>query len=143
MLTKRAILRDALLTLLREHEADGTLPTSNRFLFYELVQRGIISKEKTGARRPNQDANDALTSLREDGEIPWDWIVDETRSIDSYTGYRTIREGTLRLLSVIELDPWQREEPLILTESHSLAGVLRSLASEYRIRLCSSQTARP
>jgi hypothetical protein len=134
--TKRAILRDALLVLLHEHEADGALPTSNRFLFYELVQRGIISKEKTGARRPDQYANEALASLREDGEIPWDWIVDETRSIDSYTGYQTIREGTLRLLSVIELDPWQGEEPLVLTESRSLAGVLRGLASEYRIRLC-------
>lgn len=33
------------------HERDGTLPTSARFLFYELVQLGVVSKTATGARR--------------------------------------------------------------------------------------------
>jgi hypothetical protein len=36
--------RTILLALLEEHERDGALPTSARFLYYELVQRGQLSK---------------------------------------------------------------------------------------------------
>jgi hypothetical protein len=127
-------LREALLALLAEHERDGALPTSGRFLFYELVARGIISKEKTGARRPDQDMTEALTQLRENGEIPWDWIVYETRNLESYIGSPTISEGVLDRLPYIRLDPWHGEAPLILTESRSLAGCLRPLVREYAIR---------
>jgi hypothetical protein len=131
------MLRDCLLQLLGEHEADGMLPTSARFLFYELVGRGIISKERKpgGGRRPDPDMNDALTDLREDGQIPWDWIVDETRSLESYIGSTSIKERLIALLPVIRLDPWNGDQPLILTESRSLAGVLRGLSIDYCVRI--------
>jgi hypothetical protein len=124
--------------LLQEHHRDGALPTNARFLFYELVARGIISKEKSGARRPDQDMNDALTDLRENGDIPWDWITDETRSLENYSGVTTITDGVLRRLPYIELDPWNGDVPLILCESRSLAGCLRSVAIKYAIRIAST-----
>jgi hypothetical protein len=102
-------------------------------LFYELVARGIISKEKTGARRPDQDMTEALTQLRENGDIPWNWIVDETRNLKDYSGSSTIAQGVLDRLPYIKLDPWHGNVPLILTESRSLAGCLYSVASEYGI----------
>jgi hypothetical protein len=118
--------------LLQEHERDDALPTSARFLFYELVQRGVISKErKTAGRRPDQDMSDALTQLRERGDVPWDWIVDETRSLDDFTGAPTLRQWMLDVLPAARLDPWADDPPLILTESRSLAGVLRALVREY------------
>jgi hypothetical protein len=132
------MLRNCLLQLLGEHEADGMLPTSARFLFYELVQRGIISKERRGARRPDQDMSDALTDLREKGQIPWDWIVDETRALDSYAGSVSIKERLLNLLSVVRIDPWAGDIPLILTESRSLAGVLRNLIIDYCAQIAST-----
>jgi hypothetical protein len=94
-MTKIGMLRSVLLELLAEHQNDDMIPTSGRFILYELVQRGIISKERKpgGGRRPDQDMNDALTDLRESGQIPWNWIVDETRSLESYTGYNSVREG--------------------------------------------------
>ena len=51
--SKIGALRDLLFDLLQEHQRDGTIPTNARFLYYELVQRGQLSKEKTGARRPD------------------------------------------------------------------------------------------
>jgi hypothetical protein len=112
-MSKAERLRAALRELLAEHQRDGALPTSNRFLFYELVGRGIIPKEKPlgQARRPDQDANEALTALRESGEIPWDWIVDETRSLDDFSGSATIQDGVLSLLDGIQLDPRQGDVP--------------------------------
>jgi hypothetical protein len=93
MTSKIGALRELLLGLLREHESDGAIPTSARFLYYELVQRGQLSKERTGARRPDQNLHDALTDLREDGRVPWDWIADETRSLEDYTGSPIVRQG--------------------------------------------------
>jgi hypothetical protein len=138
VLSKIGALRSLVLDLLREHEADGALPTSARFLYYELVQRGHLSKQQTGVRRPDQNLHDALTDLRESGQVPWDWIVDESRSLDDYTGYASILEGVLALLKVIKLDPWRGKPPMILTESRSLAGVLRSLVSDYAARIAST-----
>ena len=76
---------------------------------------------------------EALTQLRENGDIPWNWIVDETRSLKDYSGPSTITEGVLDRLPFIKLDPWHGDVPLILTESRSLAGCLYSVASEYGI----------
>src|SRR6516162_10512928 len=135
---KIGALRELLFDLLQEHNADGTIPTNARFLYYELVQRGDLSKERTGARRPDQNLHDALTDIREDGRVPWDWIVDETRSLDDYTGYPSIKEGVLAQLPYIALDPWRGRAPMILTESRSLAGVLRDVVAEYRARIAST-----
>jgi hypothetical protein len=134
-MSKIETLRQALLELLREHERDGTLPTNARFLFYELVARGIVSKERTGSRRPDQDMNDALTDLRESGQIPWDWIVDETRSLEDYSGYSSVEAGMLEQLQRVCLDPWRGQTVLVLTESRSLAGVLRETAFHYRVHI--------
>jgi len=138
-------LQRILLRLLREHERDGALPTNGRFLFYELVGLKVVSKEqKQGrGRRNDQDMHDALTHLRDKGIVPWDWIVDETRSLDDYTGSSSIRDGAVAMVRHMRLCPWRGRAPLILTESRSLSGVLRDLADEYAVRISATngQTA--
>src|SRR5262249_26495435 len=136
--SKIGTLRELLFNLLQEHERDSTIPTNARFLFYELVQRGQLSKEKTGARCPDQNLHDALTDLREDGRIPWDWIVDETRSLDDSTGNPTIRGGVPSHPPYTGLAPWRGRPPMNLTESRSLAGVLRDVVAECRARIAST-----
>jgi hypothetical protein len=130
MTSKAAALRQALLALLARHAAEGMLPTSARFIFYELVQAGVIPKHASGARRADQNMIDALTILRERGEVPWGWIVDEARSLTDLTGYASIADGVGSYLNVIRLDPWGDSAPLILAESRSLTGVLRGLVDE-------------
>jgi hypothetical protein len=138
--TRAAYIRRRLMTLYNEHLADKMIPTSNRFLVYELVQKGVIDKKPTGIlkpgakmqRRTDQEVIDALTWLREHDQIPWSAIVDETRSYDDFTGWRSIAEGLDRYLEVLRLDPWNgKPPPLTLTESRSLAGVLRVLVRKY------------
>jgi hypothetical protein len=86
---------------------------------------------------------DALTDLRKRGEIPWDAIIDETRSLDDFTGYPTIADGLAAYVNAIRIDPWNRAAPLILTESRSLAGVLRALTRKYAVMIAptNGQTA--
>jgi hypothetical protein len=137
-MSKIETLRNLLIALLHKHKQEGMIPTSHRFLYYELVQSGQVSKERTGKRRPDQDTIEALKDIRDDGRIPWEWIVDETRSVEDYTGYPSVKEGVLAKLPYIRIDPWRDHVPLILTESRSLAGVLRGIVSEYCARIAST-----
>jgi hypothetical protein len=135
MTSKVEALRQALRRLYAEHLADGMLPTSARFLFYELVANGVIAKHPAGKRRADQDMIDALTDLRDNGAIPWDAIIDETRLLDDFTGYPTIADGLKAYINVIRVDPWNGAVPLILTESRSLAGVPRARTRDYAVMI--------
>lgn len=138
--TKIGALRKVVFDLLEEHEAAGAdgLPTNARFLFYELVQRGVLQKQdpdKKGGRRTDSDLHVALTDLREDGIISWDWIIDETRSLEDYTGWSSIKVAAVSRAEYARLDPWQDHAPLILTESRAVAGALRKLADLYSVKI--------
>ena len=61
--TKAEALRREVHELLLRHQAAGELPTSNRFLFYELVQAGAVDKQDAAAtaigRRPRHPSGSA------------------------------------------------------------------------------------
>ena len=141
--TKKGRLQRTILDMLRarEHEPDG-LPTSTRFIYYELVQSGVIAKKrnpgKTG-RRSDQDVCDAVFWLRNVGLVPWEWIVDETRSIDDWQYANSVADFVKETVDRARIDAWDGEAPpLILTESRSLAGVLRNLAFEYLVPIAAT-----
>ncbi len=77
--------------------------------------------------------SDALTDLREDGDISWEWIVDETRSIDVWSVALTVKDWLIDATDRARIDPWDGEAPIIITESRSLGGVLRDLAYTYAV----------
>jgi hypothetical protein len=130
--TKAGRLQRACLELIQEHRRDGAIPTSIRFLFYELEGRSIIPKTYPGKRQPGQDVSEAMTHLREAGLVPWSWIVDETRSLNNWAYGATVYEYVEDQLPYARIDLWEGEQPpLILCESRSLAGVLRNIAGAY------------
>lgn len=132
-INRSEVMRQAVLMLYAIHKDEGTIPTSARFLFYELVAREII--EKGGLKkRPDQEVINALTQLRKSGQIPWDGIVDETRSIEDYRGAVSIADGVADRIRYIHLDPWHGSAPMILCESRSLVGALRNVAQRYRFK---------
>jgi hypothetical protein len=133
--SKLGKVRTALMYLLDEHRRDGALPTSVRFLFYELVMRRIVSKE---GERPDKIVSAALTDLRERGLVRWQDIVDETREVEDYTGAASVAEDWLAYLAAACIDPWRGRVPFTLTESRSLAGVLRGLVRDYRARIAAT-----
>lgn len=137
--TARGRLQRAVLAVLREHQADGALPTSNRFIFYELRQRGeipltarTVQPGKKVARRHDQDLSDASKHLRDIGLIPWPWIVDETRALFNWSYAETVAEHLMEEVDDARINPWPGSPPLILCESRTFGGVLnRTLAPEY------------
>lgn len=134
--------KQIVLDLLGEHARDGALPTTGRFVFYELEQRGDARKPSADDARPNkrrsigwppgaQDITDALTQLRDSGEIPWSWLVDTERSVAAFENAPTVAEYLRRRLAEATLNPWGGAPPLILTEDRGTAEVLERVASEY------------
>jgi hypothetical protein len=128
-------MRIALFNLIQQHKKDGAIPTNARFLYYELVAQGVITKHE---KNVNAVIYDALTNLRERDYVPWDWIEDETRSVDDYTGSSSVAQYCLDVLDHARLDPWDGEAPVVINESRSLAGTLRRLASKYAIIITST-----
>lgn len=116
------------------HARAGALPTSNRFLLYELEQMGILDKKASDGRKrsPGTDLSEALMRLRKIGLIPWDWIVDETRALVEWEFSPSVYQYVLSAIEDARINCWGDElPPLILTESRSLAGVLRRIAGRY------------
>ena len=131
--TKSGKLQRVLLALLKGPKQLGAdaLPTSNRFLYYELGQMGVIDKD-SGLQRPDNPIIVALTRLREIGLVPWPWIVDETRALNEWAYASTIAKGVLAGLRRQRLNCWgNTPPPMILTESRSLAGVLQRIAAQF------------
>jgi hypothetical protein len=121
--------------LLRKHYLRGELPTSNRFLYYELVQSGVLDKTKTRAkgRGADQDLSDASKRLRDEGLVPWEWIVDETRSLTEWQFGSSVADYLAQSLAEARIDCWDGQPPpLLICESRTFAGVLeRGLAAEF------------
>jgi hypothetical protein len=63
--------------------AEETRPITGRGVGYKLFAAGLISgmPEMPKVYR-------ALTAAREDGTIPWEWIVDETRELEAVSTWR-------------------------------------------------------
>jgi hypothetical protein len=142
-MTKIAQLRANLAVLLAEHDDHDEIPTSARFLYYELEQRdqGYTVHHKPGStskRRPDQYVSEVLMELRLAGQIPWEWIADETRVLDSWITARTVAQWSIDALDRARIDPWGDKPPLIVCESRSLAGVLRPIAQRYAVPIAST-----
>ncbi|HEY8649988.1 MAG TPA: hypothetical protein VIL70_03645 [Chthoniobacterales bacterium] len=132
-MSKAAALRQTILEVVREHERARMLPTSIRFIYYELIAREIVSKVRTGKRRTDHNTIDAITQLHESGAIPWGYIEDETRELSDYTGYATMREAALASL---ELPGWTHGKTIRRLSSRKAdplpVGYMRSLPSTRR-----------
>ena len=58
--------------------AESAQPITGRGIGYKLFTRGLIPSMATNEM---QRVYRLLKEAREQGHIPWEWIVDETRSI--------------------------------------------------------------
>lgn len=134
--TKRGRLQRAVLACLRAHEDEDELPTNGQFIWYELVNQGIVPKHKevTTGRTPKQDVADALLRVREVGLVPWDWIVDETCTLSRWDYAASVADFVLDAVGYARIDVWQgAKPPVLLTESRSLSGVLEAHMYEYLV----------
>ena len=138
-------LQRAAYRLLLDHEAAGEIPTNGRFIFYELYGRGIVFKRdpdeprRGTADRPGpMELTEALTVLRKLGLIPWNWIVDETRTLYDWRCASSVAEYLKDSLGLARVNPWEGDPPLLIVESRSLGGVLRRHMGRYLVPIAAT-----
>jgi hypothetical protein len=121
-------MRTAVLRLYEQHKEQDMLPTSARFLYYELTKATDYQRMIA-----------ALTDLREQGYIPWEDIVDETRELTEWSVHDSVGEALKERWQYAKLDLWEgAPPPVIICESRSLSGILENLASEYQAPITST-----
>jgi hypothetical protein len=139
-------IREMLSEMLSEREADGMLPTTARILFYELEGKGLATKKcigEDGRENPrgrnvgwppgSKDITDELTAMRDEGVIPWEWIVDAERHLSEWQYFDSIDECVNDSLDFFRLNPWKPHlPPMVLTESKSNAKLLEKIVSPYQ-----------
>jgi hypothetical protein len=123
------------LQYLRQKEHKGEIPTSIRFLFYELEQRGHISKEKEqGKTADYQNLVFAVTHLRSIGAILWEWLTDESRRVNRWNCAASVMDAVIDYAEYARIDPWLSadQQPIIISEAKTVGGVLsRTIGYDY------------
>lgn len=132
--TNKGYLQRELLKRLNVHVREGTIPTDGHFLFYELEQRGVVSKNPPPGkvRTPRQDLTDALTFLSEKGIVPWWWIEDGSRDYTKFKTRPTVGEYVSDSVNSAAIDRWGgKPAPLILCESQAVHAAAFDTAALY------------
>ena len=107
-------------------------PQTVRQVFYQLVARGVIEKTEGEYKRT---VIRLLSEMRLDDQIPWDWIVDESRRTIQTETFDSVRDALrhtaqyYRRSALRDCDDYIE----IWTEKEALSGIIWDVASDYDV----------
>jgi hypothetical protein len=98
-----------------------------------LTVRGAVEKEESGYRKAQRQ----LVLLRREGEVPYNWIADNTRWMHKPTTYAGLGDFFDRAATYYRQDLWIRSDVYVEVwcEKDALAGVLMPVTREYDVPL--------
>jgi hypothetical protein len=111
---------------------EGAHPTTVRGVCYRLFVDGVIpSMAKNATARVSR----LLTAAREDGTIPWEWIVDETREVERVSSWQDPAAYVRAVRRSYRRDFWldQPERVELWSEKGTIRGVLKPVLDEYGV----------
>jgi hypothetical protein len=133
--TKSAVnkIRETIIDILEQHQ-----PMTVRQMFYALTVRGVIKKTEGEYQRT---AARLLRDMREDGDIPFGWIADNTRWMRKPTTFVGLDACLTRTASHYRRDLWASMNIYleVWLEKEALAGVVVDVTSEYDVPLMVSR----
>jgi hypothetical protein len=105
-------------------------PLSVRNLFYRLVVAGVI--DKTQAEYKNTVVR-LCGQMREDGELPWSWIVDDTRWMHKPDSYNSLGGALQEMQRFYRRNLWQDQDHYceFWCESGSAGGMIYPATSKW------------
>lgn len=107
-------------------------PASVRSVCYQLFNRRLISGMAAGE---TQKVSRLLVYAREEGIIPWEWIVDETRAPERISGWSNLADYGETILRSYRKDFWQRQPDRVevWSEKGTIRGVLAPVLDEFAV----------
>jgi hypothetical protein len=107
-------------------------PASVRSVCYQLFNRKIIADMSKGE---TQKVSRLLVHAREEGFIPWAWIVDETRSPDRVSAWTNLADYGETILRSYRRNFWDRQDERveIWSEKGTVRGVIAEILDEFAV----------
>ncbi len=112
--------------------AAAAQPITGRGIGYKLFIAGLIPSM---ARNEMQRVYRLLKEAREQGIIPWEWIVDETRAIERVATWADPAEYARSVARSYRRDFWdqQPQRVQVWSEKGTVRGVLRPVLDQYAV----------
>src|SRR5882757_11368031 len=115
------------------HEiTERSQPITGRGVGYKLFSLGLIASM---SRNDMQTVYRLLKEAREQGIIPWEWIVDETRAIERVSTWADPAEYARCVAQSYRRDFWDQQphRVQVWSEKGTVRGVLRPVLDQYAV----------
>ena len=112
--------------------AEAAQPITGRGIGYKLFTAGLIPSM---ARSEMQRVYRLLKLAREQGDIPWEWIVDETRSLERTSTWSNPAHYARCVARSYRRDFWD-QQPVrceVWSEKGTVRGVLAPVLDNYAV----------
>jgi hypothetical protein len=112
--------------------AEAAQPITGRGVGYKLFAIRLI---KSMGRADMQRVYRLLKEERERGEIPWEWIVDETRDLECTASWSDPEEFASEMTNAYRREFWN-EQPVrceVWSEKGTVRGVLKPVLDKYGV----------
>jgi hypothetical protein len=112
-------------------------PMTVRQAFYQATVRGVIEKTESGYAK----IKTALADMRRDGELPYDWIADNTRWMRKPTTYGGPEDAIISTVRFYRKALWANAGAYVEVwlEKDALASVLYEVTETYDVPLMVSR----
>jgi hypothetical protein len=108
-------------------------PMTVRQVFYQATVRGIVEKAESGYAKVQTD----LTLMRRSGELPYDWLADNTRWQRKPRSFDGVQEALKQTAQFYRKNLWADADSYveIWLEKDALAGVILPITSMFDVPL--------
>src|SRR6516164_2058670 len=112
---------------------DDGKPTTVRQVFYQATVRGLVEKAESGYVKVQTD----LTVMRRSGDLPYDWLADNTRWQRKPRTFNSVEEALRNTAQFYRKSLWANADVYveIWLEKDALAGVVYPVTSTYDVPL--------
>jgi hypothetical protein len=120
--------REALLDII-----EAGRPMTVRQVFYQATVRGLVEKAESGYAKVQTD----LTVMRRAGELPYDWLADNTRWQRKPDTFDSVEDALRETARFYRKNLWRDADRYveIWLEKDALAGVIYPVTSMYDVPL--------
>jgi hypothetical protein len=107
-------------------------PITGRGVGYKLFTAGLIASMSTNEM---QKVYRLLRIAREQGDIPWEWIVDETRELERVSTWSDTAEYARAVATSYRRDFWDQQpcRVEVWSEKGTIRGVLKPVLDQYAV----------
>jgi hypothetical protein len=111
---------------------EAAQPITGRGVGYKLFAAGLIPSM---ARNEMQRVYRLLKEARERGDIPWEWIVDETRELERVSTWSNPADYARTVARSYRRDFWDQQprRVMVVSEKGTVRGVLAPVLDDFAV----------